>query len=77
MRCILNADDYGLTRSINRVILDLADNGQLDGVSILPNGYAFDEAVSEYRKRCGIRLAVHLNVFEVRLSVRPRRYRCS
>jgi len=63
-KIIINADDYGLSRSITDNILDSFDNGILNSVSIIVNGHAFDHAISEYKKRSGIRLSIHLNFVE-------------
>lgn len=64
MQVLLHADDFGLSSGINQTILDAADNGVLESLSIIPNGYAFAEAVNEWKKRPHLRLAVHLNLFE-------------
>ena len=61
---LLNADDFGLTEGISRSILEAHDGGVLNGVSVLSNGYFFDEAVAEARRRPGLRLSVHLNLIE-------------
>lgn len=60
----LHADDFGLSRGITDSILKAVDHGGLNSVSLVPNGYAFDHAVEELRKRPDIRLVIHLNLHE-------------
>ena len=45
-RLILNADDFGLTRGINRAILELHQAGAITSATLMANGAAFDDAVS-------------------------------
>ncbi|HEY5331451.1 MAG TPA: ChbG/HpnK family deacetylase [Acidobacteriaceae bacterium] len=45
-RLILNADDFGLTRGINRAIAELHAAGALTSATLMANGPAFDDAVS-------------------------------
>ena len=64
MHILFHADDFGLSLGINETILDAVDNGRLESLSIVANGHAFNEAVTEWKKRSHLRLAVHLNLFE-------------
>jgi len=66
MRFLINADDYGLSQGITDNILDAFDHGVLSGTSLIANGTAFDYAITEYKKRAGLRLAIHLNLVEGR-----------
>jgi len=45
-RLIINADDFGLTRGINRAILELHQAGALTSATLMANGPAFGDAVS-------------------------------
>src|ERR1700679_3049862 len=45
-RLILNADDFGLTRGINRAVAELHAAGALTSATLMANGPAFDDAVS-------------------------------
>ena len=45
-RLILNADDFGLTRGINRAIGELHSAGVLTSATLMANGPAFDDAVT-------------------------------
>jgi chitin disaccharide deacetylase len=42
---ITNADDFGLTRGINRAILELHQGGAVTSATLMANGPAFDDAV--------------------------------
>ena len=44
-RLILNADDFGLTRGINRAIAELHSAGALTSATLMANGPAFDDAI--------------------------------
>jgi predicted glycoside hydrolase/deacetylase ChbG (UPF0249 family) len=45
-RLILNADDFGLTRGINRAVAELYAAGALTSTTLMANGPAFDDAVA-------------------------------
>lgn len=45
-RLILNADDFGLTRGINRAVGELHAAGALTSATLMANGPAFDDAVA-------------------------------
>jgi predicted glycoside hydrolase/deacetylase ChbG (UPF0249 family) len=45
-RLIVNADDFGLTRGINRAILELHLAGALTSATLMANGPAFDDAAA-------------------------------
>ena len=64
MKIRVHADDLGLSRGVNDSILDCADNGVLDGVSLLANGDAFDHAVDALAARPDLRVHAHLNLCE-------------
>lgn len=64
MKLLINADDYGLSQGITNSILQAFDQGVLNGTSIIANGRAFDYAIEQYKKRQGLRLAIHLNLVE-------------
>ncbi len=44
-RLIINADDFGLTRGVNRSVGELAREGALTSATLMANSLAFDEAV--------------------------------
>lgn len=73
MKLLLTADDFGLTRSVTDTILQCVDNGPLNGVSIVPNGAAFDYAITELVKHRGLSAGIHINLVEGRPVVPPER----
>jgi chitin disaccharide deacetylase len=44
-RLIINADDFGLTRGVNRAIVEAHEHGVVTSSTLMANGPAFDDAV--------------------------------
>jgi chitin disaccharide deacetylase len=63
-RLIVNADDFGLTESINCGIIAAHRNGILTSASLLANGPAFDEAIASSQHVPQLSVGVHLNISE-------------
>lgn len=62
---ILNADDFGLSKSANRAILEAYQSGLLKSASLVANGEAFDDAITNIIPQCpGLGIGIHLNVIE-------------
>ena len=59
-RLILNADDFGLTRGINRAIAELHDLGALTSATLMANGSAFADAVSIASSRPTLGVGCHI-----------------
>ena len=49
-RLIINADDFGYTRGVNRAIVEACRNGVVTSTSLLANGAAFEDAVEQARQ---------------------------
>ncbi len=64
MPLYIHADDLGLARGITLSTLQLVDEGKLNSTSVVPNGVAFELAMDEVRRRPGLRLGIHLNLWE-------------
>lgn len=64
MNIIFHADDYGLSRGITDNILLCHDQGVLNRVSLIVNGYAYDYALEELKKRETLKCCVHVNLLE-------------
>jgi predicted glycoside hydrolase/deacetylase ChbG (UPF0249 family)/putative flippase GtrA len=61
----ITADDFGLTCENTRTIITSVDQGCVSRVSVIPNGYAVDEALAAWEKRKNtLELSVHLNLTE-------------
>ena len=62
---ILNADDFGLTKDLNRAVLEGYQHGLLRSASLVANGQAFDDAIENVLPQCpDLGVGIHLNVIE-------------
>ena len=60
---ILNADDFGMSKALNKAVLEGYQCGLLKSVSIVANGKFFDEAVNVVLPQCSeLGVGVHLNI---------------
>jgi hopanoid biosynthesis associated protein HpnK len=59
-RLILNADDFGLTRGINRAIAELHAADALTSATLMANGPAFDDAVAIARAHPDLSVGCHI-----------------
>ncbi|MCC7496922.1 MAG: ChbG/HpnK family deacetylase [Bryobacterales bacterium] len=58
-RLIVNADDFGFTRDVNRGIIDAHRNGILTATTLMANGAAFEDAVPLSGAAPGLDVGVH------------------
>lgn len=64
-RFILNADDFGLSKALNRAVLEGFQGGLLKSASLTANGEAFDEAINSVIPACpDLGVGIHLNIIE-------------
>jgi len=64
-RFILNADDFGLSKDINRAVLEGYQAGLLKSVSLVANGEAFADAIENVLTKCpDLGVGIHLNIIE-------------
>ncbi|MCC8189802.1 MAG: ChbG/HpnK family deacetylase [Planctomycetes bacterium] len=61
-RLIVNADDFGLSASVNAGIIRAHDDGILTSTTLLANGPAFQEAVALAAARPHLGVGIHLNL---------------
>lgn len=62
---ILNADDFGLSKNINKGVVDGYNSGVLKSASLCANGDAFSASVNEIMPECpDLCVGVHLNLIE-------------
>lgn len=62
---ILNADDFGMSKALNRAVLEAYEAGILKSASLAANGEAFDEAVDVIIPKCPeLGVGIHLNITE-------------
>ena len=64
LAAIVHADDCGLSQGITDAIIGCYDHGWLRRTSVVVNGAGWTHAVSELRRRPGLLVALHLNLFE-------------
>ena len=63
-RLIVNADDFGYTRGVNRAIVEACRNGVVTSTSLVANGSAFEDAVETARAEARLDIGCHLNFVE-------------
>ena len=62
---ILNADDFGISKDLNRAVLEAYQHGILKSASIIANGDAFDNAINSIIPQCpDLGIGIHLNIME-------------
>lgn len=62
-RISFHADDLGMTLGANAGIREAYENGLLDTTSLMTNGFAFDDAVSNVVKKCkDLKVGLHINI---------------
>lgn len=60
VRLIINADDFGLTRGVNRAIAELHDAGAVTSATLMASGAAFDDAVALALARPSLGVGCHI-----------------
>lgn len=62
---ILNSDDFGMSKALNKAILEGYGAGLLKSASLVANGKAFDEALENVIPNCPeLGVGIHLNITE-------------
>jgi len=61
-RLIINADDFGLTRGVNRAIDELHQAGVLTSATLMATGAAFDDAVALARANPTLGVGCHITL---------------
>jgi hopanoid biosynthesis associated protein HpnK len=61
---IVNADDFGLTKQVNRGIVEAHHNGIVTSTTLLANGEAFESAVALASRAPQLGIGAHLNLSE-------------
>lgn len=59
-RLIINADDFGLTRGVNRAIAELHQAGALTSATLMANGGAFGDAVAVAHENPSLGVGCHV-----------------
>ena len=63
-KLIINADDFGICREVNRAIENLITADRLQNVSVLANSWFYEEAIEFLLNHRNCSVGVHLNVVE-------------
>lgn len=59
-RLVVNADDFGFTRDVNRGIVEAHQRGILTATTVMATGAAFDDAVRRARENPSLDIGCHL-----------------
>ena len=70
---MVNADDFGFTRDVNRGIIDAHRHGILTATTLMANGAAFDDAVALARETPTLDVGVHCVLVSGRSVMDPER----
>lgn len=65
-RLIINADDFGLSKSVNQGIIDGYKKGVITSATIMANMPGFLDAVLKTKRNPGLGVGVHLNIYRGR-----------
>ena len=57
---VVNADDFGFTRDVNRGIVEAFQNGILSSTTLMANGAAFEDAIQRAKDNPGLDIGCHL-----------------
>ena len=58
-RLIVNADDFGLTRGVNRAIVEASSNGIVTSSTLMANGQAFEDAIAQANSASRLSVGCH------------------
>jgi hopanoid biosynthesis associated protein HpnK len=61
-KIIINADDFGLTKGINKAIIKCYKKGIVTSASIMANGREFKDAVELFQENDNLDLGIHLSL---------------
>ncbi|MBZ5628348.1 MAG: ChbG/HpnK family deacetylase [Acidobacteriia bacterium] len=63
-RLIINADDFGLTRGVNRAIVEAHERGVVTSATLMASGSEFDEAVALARRLPRLSVGCHVDLIQ-------------
>ena len=64
-RLIINADDFGLTRGVNRAIVEAHERGVVTSATLMASGSEFDEAVALARRLPRLSVGCHVDLIQL------------
>jgi len=59
-RLIVNADDFGLTRGVNRAIVEASSDGIVTSSTLMANGQAFEDAIAHAKSASRLSVGCHV-----------------
>jgi len=59
-RLIINADDFGLTTGVNRAIIEAHTDGVVTSATMMANGRAFQDAITQAQHATGLSVGCHV-----------------
>ncbi len=71
VRVILHADDFGASKTVTENIMDVFRVGNLDSVSVLPNGNYYEESMKILEKTPELKYSIHFNITEGKALSEP------
>ncbi len=74
-RLIVNADDFGMTRGVNRAIIQSHQHGLVTSATMMATGSAFENAVTLARANPRLGIGCHVNLVQGRPLLPPERVR--
>jgi radical SAM superfamily enzyme YgiQ (UPF0313 family) len=72
-RVIINADDFGLSKDINRGVIKGYREGIVTSASLSPNGQEFEDAVDLLKENSGLDIGLHLTLIEEKAILEKQR----
>ncbi len=72
MKLIVNADNFGISRTVNQSVLECYNNDILTSVSIMPNMPAFEDAIRKLKFLENVSPGIHLNITEFKSKLRTK-----
>ncbi len=70
-KLIINADDFGLSQSVNRGIIECFQKGIVRSATLMPNMPGFQDAVRLARENSGLGIGAHLNIYRGKPVLSP------
>ena len=69
---IVNADDFGLNKCVNRGIIKAFNNGIVTSASLLVNRNGYEDALKNISENPKLGIGIHLNVFRGKPLTNPK-----
>jgi chitin disaccharide deacetylase len=63
-RLIVNADDFGLTRGVNRAIVESHRDGIVTSSTLMANGQAFEDAIAQAKSALRLSVGCHVVIVD-------------